>query len=205
MPGRRERDHTVGQGHHGLDGGEVVPVDEEDAVLGGGGQLGGGVGDQTPEAVSEGGADLAGSERGSRPDAGDHGAGGVGVAAGRGPGLQGRLERADPGRLAAAHGDQGVGLGQGGAHGWPVGGGQVDDDHAEGGPGDLQHPLDGPGPGWRVGGAVGQAGQRQHGQTGPRLGQRTGKRARVQDTGVHQERSAGRVDGRWRAGGRGEG
>jgi hypothetical protein len=34
-------DDAVRQRDHGLDGGEVVAVEEQDAVLGGGGQLGG--------------------------------------------------------------------------------------------------------------------------------------------------------------------
>jgi hypothetical protein len=41
-----------------------VAVEEEDTVFGGGGQLGRGGGNKRPEAVSQGGADLAGGEGG---------------------------------------------------------------------------------------------------------------------------------------------
>ena len=87
-----------------------MPVEEEGPVLGGGGQLGGRGGDEAPETVPEGGADLAGGEGGLGPDAGDDGTRGVGVAAERGPAVDGRLEPADAGGLSAADRDQRVGL-----------------------------------------------------------------------------------------------
>src|SRR6266511_2526118 len=57
---RRERDDPVGEGEHRLDGGKVVAVQEQGAVLGGGGELGCGGGDEPPEPVAEDGPDLTG-------------------------------------------------------------------------------------------------------------------------------------------------
>ena len=51
----------MGEGHHGLDHWQIVTVEEEDAVLGGGGKLGGRRGDEGPELIAQGGTDLAGA------------------------------------------------------------------------------------------------------------------------------------------------
>src|SRR4029453_4195514 len=115
---------AVGERHHGLDGGEVMAVEEEDPALGSGGEVGRGGQNEGPQAVAQGGAALAGGEGRAGPDAGDHGAHGVGVAAGRGPGGEGGPQAPDAGRLTTADGDQDVRPGTGGLDHRAVGGAQ---------------------------------------------------------------------------------